>query len=425
MTGRRVAAVLLALLVVTTGAPAPAALAAPAAPTAPDDDPCGLVLSDSVKEYCREGHERLQKERERQEAGEDNGGGAGVDDCPSGPAGALCRGEETGSPLDTITGDCKAAPDPDFPGTGISGWIDPGPATAPAPRKIQNSDAYIYEQYGYAGLRWHTYDLGCGGSLRDPESAVDNSTANFVFMWSKSWTALAVKLHEYAVGDAIPDAIHPVLDNATRAVRNAIFTPWAAVSLLIVAAGVILQARTRNAAAAFTRVGWALGVLTLVAFVGGYPTFAASFTDDAVSSTVGAVRQALAVGDQSPGPVASGPADMSPAATCRTGGSSRPRRLPDRSRAGRLREHRHRKSTRQIRALQVMAARPIRRPRLRHCTAIRDAAFRRTGHDLSRGPPVGRRPAQDRRRESRKVQGDRRESKERRSGSVRPSDREE
>ncbi|MGA4860965.1 hypothetical protein ACPCAB_30580 [Streptomyces koyangensis] len=311
MTGRRVAAVLLALLVVTTGAPTPTALAAPAAPTAPDEDPCDLVLSDAVEQYCREGHERLQEERERQEAGEDSGGGAG-DACPDGPAGALCRGEETSGSLDTITGDCKAPPDPDFPGTGISGWIDPGPVTAPPPRKIESSAGYIYEQYGFAGLRWDTYDLGCGGVLRDTEAASDTAMANFIFMWSKAWTALTIKLHDYAVGDAIPDATRPVLENATRAVRNAIFTPWAVVSLLIVACGVIVQARKKNAADAVTRVGWSLLVVTLVAIVGGYPAFAAGLTDDAVSSTVGAVRQALATGDRAPGPVGPGPATAPP-----------------------------------------------------------------------------------------------------------------
>ncbi|MEU3083989.1 hypothetical protein ABZ697_27210 [Streptomyces albidoflavus] len=308
MTGRRVAALLLALLAVITVAPAPAALAAPAAPTAPEDeDPCGLLLMDAVKEYCREGH----AERERQEAGEDSGGGAG-DACPKGPAGALCRGEETSGPLDTITGDCKAPPDPDFPGTGISGWIDPGPVTAPPPRKIENSAGYIYEQYGFAGLRWDTYDLGCGGVLRDTEAASDTAMANFIFMWSKAWTALTIKLHDYAVGDAIPDATRPVLENATRAVRNAIFTPWAVVSLLIVACGVIVQARKKNAAEAVTRVGWSLFVVTLVSIVGGYPAFAAGLTDDAVSSTVGAVRQALATGDRAPGPVGPGPATEPP-----------------------------------------------------------------------------------------------------------------
>lgn len=243
--------------------------------------------------------------------GEDSGGGV-YDACPKGPAGALCRGEETSGPLDTITGDCKAPPDPDFPGTGISGWIDPGPVTAPPPRKIENSAGYIYEQYGFAGLRWDTYDLGCGGVLRDTEAASDTAMANFIFMWSKAWTALTIKLHDYAVGDAIPDATRPVLENATRAVRNAIFTPWAVVSLLIVACGVIVQARKKNAAEAVTRVGWSLFVVTLVSIVGGYPAFAAGLTDDAVSSTVGAVRQALATGDRAPGPVGPGPATEPP-----------------------------------------------------------------------------------------------------------------
>lgn len=331
---RRAAAVLLALLVLTTGTPATAAPALPAAPAAPaEPEDCELVAGESAQRACREEHRAERDEtdycdmpllpdtaeeycREGRDSGrqnEDAPGGAD-DSCPAGPAGAECRGESTSGPLDMITGDCKAAPDPDFPGTGISGWIDPGPVTAPPPRSLANSDGYIYEQYGFAGLRWDTYDLGCGGSLRDTEAASDTAMANFTFMWSKAWTALTIKLHDYAVGDAIPDSVRPVLENATRAVRHAIFNPWAAVSLLIVACGVILQARKRDAAGAVTRVGWSLLVVTLVSLVGGYPAFAASLADDAVSSTVGAVRQALATGERSPGPVGPGPAVTPPGA---------------------------------------------------------------------------------------------------------------
>lgn len=135
MTGRRVAAVLLALLVVTTGAPTPAALAAPAAPTAPDEDPCGLVLSDSVKEYCREGHERLQKERERQEAGEDNGGGAGVDDCPSDPPAPCAGARRPAAPSTPSPGTAKPPRTPISPAPGFPDGSTPDRPPHPPPAK--------------------------------------------------------------------------------------------------------------------------------------------------------------------------------------------------------------------------------------------------------------------------------------------------
>ena len=53
--------------------------------------------------------------------------------------------------------DCKQPPNPERPGSGMVGAIDPTPLQTGTPNSV-------YAEVGYAGLVWHTYDLGCGPS---------------------------------------------------------------------------------------------------------------------------------------------------------------------------------------------------------------------------------------------------------------------
>ena len=58
--------------------------------------------------------------------------------------------------------DCKQAPTPDMPGQGLAAFFDrtPNPLPKQADPFAPHSKTTIYEQYGFSGLRWHTYDLG-------------------------------------------------------------------------------------------------------------------------------------------------------------------------------------------------------------------------------------------------------------------------
>ncbi|MGH3884599.1 MAG: hypothetical protein ACRDRC_14530, partial [Pseudonocardiaceae bacterium] len=80
-----------------------------------------------------------------------------------------------GSPaLEQVPGadDCKDAPNPERPGAGMVGAIDPTPLQAGTPGSV-------YHEVGYAGLVWHTYDLGCGPSgLRNPNAVIDTWTGS-------------------------------------------------------------------------------------------------------------------------------------------------------------------------------------------------------------------------------------------------------
>ena len=82
--------------------------------------------------------------------------------------------------------DCKQPPNPERPGSGMVGAIDPTPLQAGAPNSV-------YAEVGYAGLVWHTYDLGCGPSgLRNPNAVVDTWTGTLLF--DAAWFGLIAVL---------------------------------------------------------------------------------------------------------------------------------------------------------------------------------------------------------------------------------------
>ncbi|MFI5752450.1 hypothetical protein ACIBBE_42890 [Streptomyces sp. NPDC051644] len=316
--GRRAA---LAGLLLMLGAPlagaaqaSPAPDMAPAALSAPAADPCDQLPKDSAAyKYCTSGNKgtddsadtgtttpvKDEDKKKKEGACASLKGTPGYKYCMGYDGTGEGEGDGSGSSdnsLDTITGDCKAPPELEAPGQGILGWIDSGPDKAPAARnpKAANADAYIYEQYGYAGLRWSTYDLGCGGALRNPMSATDNWFANRVFTFSKAWTALTVVLRQYATSDDLFNSLNPVVEQATHAVRDAVYSPWIGTSLLLLGTVIIYQARKKNLPDVTSQIAWALLVMTVATGVASYPVEASKMADKAINSTISAIDQAFA-----------------------------------------------------------------------------------------------------------------------------------
>ena len=68
--------------------------------------------------------------------------------------------------------DCKESPEPDRPGTGLVGSLDP-------PRADRGEMGSVYREVSYAGMVWHNYDLGCAGSaVFNPASTTDTWLGN-------------------------------------------------------------------------------------------------------------------------------------------------------------------------------------------------------------------------------------------------------
>lgn len=326
LAGRRAALLSLLLMLwviptVSTSATAPAMTpTAKTAPAAPAADPCEQLDKDTAAyRYCKDGA--------TSDSDSDSGSGSSgsatqtkdkddEDPCEylkDTPGYDYCvedqRDPDGGGSLESPMGNgCKDAPPVEAPGQGILGFLDPGPVQAPAARNpaAANADAYIYEQYGYAGLKWNTYDLSCGvtGVLERAGASNDNWFANKVFTWSKAWTALTVALRQSATDDGLFGSLDPAIERATQAVRSAVYSPWISVSLLLLGTVIVYQARKRNLPDVMSQIAWALLVMTAATGVANYPVEASKFADTAINSTISAIDQAFA----SAAPDDSGPA---------------------------------------------------------------------------------------------------------------------
>jgi hypothetical protein len=188
------------------------------------------------------------------------------------------------------------------PGRGVVGFFESPPKTPPkaADPFAPNSTTSIYEQYGYAGLRWNTYDLGCGPDLaRSPDAAIGTAVANWIIALPKAAVAATGAVISAAFAPDFLGVFDPLISNVVDTLRHAVFEQWAFV--VMAALGVLLMWRARQAslASAAGAIGWALLVMVLVTMVFRWPLVAGHAADETVTSTLGAVTGGL--NDKAPG----------------------------------------------------------------------------------------------------------------------------
>ncbi|MFQ6170957.1 hypothetical protein ACK8HX_05065 [Oryzobacter sp. R7] len=201
--------------------------------------------------------------------------------------------------------DCKDAPIPDRPGMGLPAALDPEPDPLPVAGDpfAGNPSTSIYEQYGYAGLIWHTYDLGCGGSMRDPAAATDTMIGNVLLSCAVWLTAATNGLHnKVADPSSYMGPLDNVVETVTTRLHDSIWSPWGAVAVMGVAALLLLQAMRGQFPAVVAGAAWAALVLAVVAAITQYPSRASGFFDDTITSTIGSIQARTAGVDSSTRP---------------------------------------------------------------------------------------------------------------------------
>jgi len=201
--------------------------------------------------------------------------------------------------------DCKDAPVPEHPGTGLPRALDPAPDPLPVAGDpfVQQPSTSVYEQYGYAGLRWHTYDLGCGGSVRDPAAATDTMIGNVLLSCAVWLTAATNGLHNKVADPAsYMRPLDSVVETVTTRLHESIWSPWGAVAVLAVAAFLLYQAMRGLFPSVVAGAAWAALVLAVVAAITQYPSRASSFFDDTITSTIGSIQSRTAGIDASTQP---------------------------------------------------------------------------------------------------------------------------
>jgi hypothetical protein len=176
-------------------------------------------------------------------------------------------------------------PAPEKPGDGLIGWVDDqdGPVL----------DNTIYGTYGYAGLRWHTYDLGVGGDLRDPWAIVDTGFGDWMFTSAKFFVALANSLHQANRPNSL-DGLNPVLDKGTMAVHDALYQPFMPIALLLLAALLLYRTHRSDLPASVRAVSWAVLVMIVAVGLFQYPQRAVKAVDSLESGTISQVDTGFA-----------------------------------------------------------------------------------------------------------------------------------
>ncbi|GAA4875463.1 hypothetical protein ACFQ34_33295 [Pseudonocardia benzenivorans] len=148
--------------------------------------------------------------------------------------------------------DCKEAPEPDRPGTGLVGSLD-------ALRPDAGEPGSVYREVGYAGMVWHNYDLGCAGSaVLNPATTTDTWLGNQTFNIAKL-TVAGVNWAHYLIasGGALLSPLDSIISTATKAMYDAVFTTFIGVALLILAVILIVLAMRGDLARQTQRAAFA------------------------------------------------------------------------------------------------------------------------------------------------------------------------
>jgi hypothetical protein len=152
--------------------------------------------------------------------------------------------------------DCKESPEPDRPGTGLVGSLDP-------PRASHGELGSVYREVGYAGLVWHNYDIGCAGAALNPATTTDTWLGNQALNVAK-FVVGGVNWAHYLIADGgeLLAPLDQLVSDGTRAMYDAVFTTWVGVALLVLAVILLVLALRGDLAQQTQRA--ALAVVALV-----------------------------------------------------------------------------------------------------------------------------------------------------------------
>lgn len=155
--------------------------------------------------------------------------------------------------------DCKQPPNPERPGSGMVGALDPTPMEAGAPDSV-------YREVGYAGLVWHTYDLGCGPSgVRNPEAVIDTWTGNLLFNVGKAIVGASNGLH-YALADGgLLAPLDELIVSGTAGLYDSVYAPWFGLVAVLLAIIMFRSIWRGDLASVSKRALWALAGIWLAA----------------------------------------------------------------------------------------------------------------------------------------------------------------
>ncbi|MEU8229913.1 MFS transporter [Actinoplanes sp. NPDC048967] len=199
-----------------------------------------------------------------------------------------CVGRLTVEVQNDVT--CVKAPTPSAPNSGLAGWFAERPASS-----TLNGPQGIYSQYGYAGYNFTTYDLGgCGAALVEPASKFETTVANGEFMIATAVIGASNALRERAWDpQALWGWADPLVDQATRAVYEKVFSVFGVITLAVVGLYLIWRSQQADMGAATTTAGWAILIMVAVTAIAAWPVRSANLADQTLITTLGVVHDAV------------------------------------------------------------------------------------------------------------------------------------
>ena len=185
--------------------------------------------------------------------------------------------------------DCTEVPSPEFPNEVLETTFD----STSADRATDGGTGY--ETYGWAGLRWHTYDLGCGEDLvRAPSAVTDTDVGNMFLTIGKSLAAAAFWLDDQTKTghEADESGLEPTLEKFDRIVYSitesmrGLYGQWIGIALVIVATIVLWKAMKADTAGVTATSVVAIAGMTIGALMVGAPQKAVQVADDTFGSLI-------------------------------------------------------------------------------------------------------------------------------------------
>lgn len=189
-----------------------------------------------------------------------------------------------GAPASAQPFDCTEPPNPERPGSGMVGALDPAPIGV-------GQSGSAYDLYGYAGQVWHTYDLGCGPQgVTNPNALVGTWIGNQLFDVAKNLVGATNGLHYALLSGNILAPLDEVIVTGTVALYDSVFTPWFGLVALILAVVLFRYIWQGDLAAIGKRMMWALAGLWLASATYLTPLIYTHALDEVVITGTSAVQ---------------------------------------------------------------------------------------------------------------------------------------
>ncbi|MDN5857785.1 MAG: hypothetical protein L0H84_04110 [Pseudonocardia sp.] len=179
---------------------------------------------------------------------------------------------------------CAIAPEPDRPGSGLVGLLDPTPPGTGDPSSV-------YGEVGYAGMTWRTYDV-CDRPDATTAST-DTWVGNTLFDIAKVIVGAANGLHhQLGSGDQL-DGLDDLLHDGAGAMYRGVLPTGVGVALLVLAIAILWPAVRGDLARQAQRMLVAVGALALGGLVYVAPVSLLTASDAVLFDGVARMQQGV------------------------------------------------------------------------------------------------------------------------------------